>query len=90
MPWNASRVPVLSNCMHADDAQRVYGTAADGYARARGVGVVVTTFTVGGLSAINAVAGAYSENLPLICITGECSRLAESVSAHTHDQMAAA
>lgn len=47
-------------------------TAADGYARARGVGVVVTTFTVGGLSAINAVAGAYSENLPLICITGEC------------------
>lgn len=43
---------------------------ADGYARARGVGVVVTTFTVGGLSAINAVAGAYSENLPVICITG--------------------
>ncbi len=28
------------------------------------------TFTVGGLSAINAVAGAFAENLPVICITG--------------------
>ena len=44
----------------------------DGYARARGVGAVCTTFTVGGLSVINAVAGAYSENLPLICIGGDC------------------
>ena len=28
------------------------------------------TFTVGGLSVINAVAGAMSEHLPVICITG--------------------
>lgn len=33
------------------------GYAADGYARVRGVGALVVTFTVGGLSAINAVAG---------------------------------
>ena len=46
------------------------GYAADGYARARGVGACVFTFTVGGLSALNAIAGAYSENLPLICIVG--------------------
>jgi len=48
------------------------GYAADGYARASkaGVGCLVVTFTVGGLSAINAVAGAYAENLPLICIVG--------------------
>lgn len=46
------------------------GYAADGYARACGVGAVCTTFTVGGLSVINAVAGAYSESLPLICIGG--------------------
>ncbi|KAH0638893.1 hypothetical protein KY290_036196 [Solanum tuberosum] len=46
------------------------GYAADGYARARGVGACVVTFTVGGLSVINAIAGAYSENLPLICIVG--------------------
>ncbi|EXB52385.1 Pyruvate decarboxylase isozyme 2 [Morus notabilis] len=46
------------------------GYAADGYARARGVGACVVTFTVGGLSVLNAIAGAYSENLPLICVVG--------------------
>lgn len=46
------------------------GYAADGYARCRGVGACVVTFTVGGLSVINAIAGAYSENLPIICIVG--------------------
>ncbi|XP_043715612.1 pyruvate decarboxylase 1-like [Telopea speciosissima] len=46
------------------------GYAADGFARRRGVGACVVTFTVGGLSVINAIAGAYSENLPVICIVG--------------------
>lgn len=46
------------------------GYAADGYARSRGVGACVVTFTVGGLSVLNAIAGAYSEDLPLICIVG--------------------
>ncbi|KAI0497358.1 hypothetical protein KFK09_020581 [Dendrobium nobile] len=46
------------------------GYAADGYARANGVGACVVTFTVGGLSVLNAIAGAYSENLPVICIVG--------------------
>ncbi|ERN05331.1 hypothetical protein AMTRI_Chr08g208880 [Amborella trichopoda] len=46
------------------------GYAADGFARAKGVGACVVTFTVGGLSVINAIAGAYSENLPVICIVG--------------------
>ncbi|XP_008805886.2 pyruvate decarboxylase 1 [Phoenix dactylifera] len=46
------------------------GYAADGYARARGVGACAVTFTVGGLSVINAIAGSYSENLPIICIVG--------------------
>ncbi|KAI7842956.1 hypothetical protein COHA_003462 [Chlorella ohadii] len=46
------------------------GYAADGYARAKGVGCCVVTFTVGGLSAINAIAGAYAENLPVVCICG--------------------
>ncbi|KAG5603091.1 hypothetical protein H5410_034461, partial [Solanum commersonii] len=46
------------------------GYAADGYARSRGIGACVVTFTVGGLSVINAIAGAYSENLPIICIVG--------------------
>jgi hypothetical protein len=42
------------------------GYAADGFARQRGVGCCVVTFCVGGLSAINAVAGAYAEDLPLL------------------------
>ncbi|KAD4584266.1 hypothetical protein R6Q59_036834 [Mikania micrantha] len=46
------------------------GYAADGYARARGVAACVVTFTVGGLSVLNAIAGAYGENLPVICIAG--------------------
>ena len=46
------------------------GYAADGYARARGVGACVVTFTVGGLSVLNAIAGAYSENLPVVCVVG--------------------
>ncbi|KAG0568404.1 hypothetical protein KC19_6G017200, partial [Ceratodon purpureus] len=46
------------------------GYAADGYARWKGIGCVVVTFTVGGLSVINTIAGAYSENLPVICIVG--------------------
>ncbi|KAJ0978307.1 hypothetical protein J5N97_013781 [Dioscorea zingiberensis] len=46
------------------------GYAADGYARRRGVGACAVTFTVGGLSVINAVAGAYSENLPVVFIVG--------------------
>ncbi|MHB0975592.1 MAG: thiamine pyrophosphate-binding protein [Candidatus Aquicultorales bacterium] len=46
------------------------GYAADGYARARGIGAVVLTFSVGSLSAVNAVAGAYAEDLPLILVSG--------------------
>ncbi|KAA0037741.1 pyruvate decarboxylase 1-like [Cucumis melo var. makuwa] len=46
------------------------GYAADGYARRRGVGACAVTFTVGSLSLINAIAGAYSEDLPVICIVG--------------------
>ena len=46
------------------------GDAADSYARLRGLGAVVTTFGVGELSAINAVAGAYAESVPVVHIVG--------------------
>ncbi|CAL5422794.1 unnamed protein product [Camellia sinensis] len=46
------------------------GYVADGFVRSRGVGACVVTFTVRGRSVINAIAGAYSENLPVICIVG--------------------
>ena len=46
------------------------GYAADGYCRHRGVGACVVTYGVGGFSVINAAAGCYSEDLPVIFITG--------------------
>ena len=44
--------------------------AADGYARRRGFGAVLTTFGVGELSAVNAIAGSYAESVPVLQITG--------------------
>ncbi|KAH7029785.1 pyruvate decarboxylase [Microdochium trichocladiopsis] len=44
--------------------------AADGYARVKGLGAVITTFGVGELSAINGIAGAYAERAALIHIVG--------------------
>jgi len=46
------------------------GYAADSYARLRGLGAVVTTFGVGELSALNAIAGAYAESAPVVHIVG--------------------
>jgi pyruvate decarboxylase len=46
------------------------GYAAEGYARSNGIGAVVVTYGVGGLSALNAVACAYAEDLPVIAIVG--------------------
>ena len=50
------------------------GDAADSYARLRGLGAVVTTFGVGELSAINAVAGAYAESVPWCTSSGPGAR----------------
>jgi indolepyruvate decarboxylase len=44
--------------------------AADGYARVKGVGAVCTTYGVGELSAINAIAGSYAEHLPVFHLVG--------------------
>ena len=46
------------------------GYAADGYARSNGVAAMVITYSVGGLSALNAVACAYSEDSPVLVIVG--------------------
>src|SRR5262249_48077422 len=46
------------------------GFSAEGYARANGVAACIVTYTVGALSAFNALAGAYAENLPVILISG--------------------
>ncbi|KAK4915258.1 hypothetical protein LTR66_017097, partial [Elasticomyces elasticus] len=54
------------------------GYAADGYARIKGISALVTTFGVGELSAINAVAGAYSEFVPIVHIVGTPSTVSQA------------
>lgn len=46
------------------------GYAADAYARINGIGCVCVTWGVGGFSAMNAVAGAYAEQTPLVVLVG--------------------
>jgi TPP-dependent 2-oxoacid decarboxylase len=46
------------------------GYAADAYGRINGIGAAVVTYDVGGLSILNAVAGAYAERVPLVVISG--------------------
>ena len=50
------------------------GYAADFYARANGLGVLVVTFNVGTLSALNAVAEAMAERSPLLIVMGAPGR----------------
>jgi indolepyruvate decarboxylase len=44
--------------------------AADGYARVKGAAALCTTFGVGELSAVNGIAGAYAEHLPVFHLVG--------------------
>ncbi|MHC4401590.1 MAG: alpha-keto acid decarboxylase family protein [Planctomycetota bacterium] len=46
------------------------GFAADAYARVNNVGAVCVTYSVGGLSLCNSIAGAYSEKSPVVVISG--------------------
>ena len=46
------------------------GFSAEGYARVHGAAAAIVTFSVGAISAMNAIGGAYAENLPLIVISG--------------------
>jgi indolepyruvate decarboxylase len=44
--------------------------ATDAYARINGMGALIVTHGVGALSAINGIAGAYSEHVPVVLICG--------------------
>lgn len=50
------------------------GYAADGYARIKGAAALLTTYGVGELSAVNAIAGSYAESLPVIHVVGAPSK----------------
>ena len=70
------------------------GYAADGYARVRGLGALLTTYGVGELSAINAVAGSYAEHVPVVHIvtTPSTKMLQESTrrgNVHIHHSFGA-
>lgn len=64
------------------------GYAADAYARTRGLGVVVTTYGVGELSVLNAVAGAAAEDVPLLHVVGSPRRAAVEAGALVHHTLA--
>jgi indolepyruvate decarboxylase len=55
----------IGTCNELDGAY-----AADGYARLHGLAALAVTYGVGSLSAMNGIAGAYSEHVPVICICG--------------------
>lgn len=46
------------------------GFSAEGYARANGAAAAIVTFSVGALTALDAIGGAYAENLPVILVSG--------------------
>lgn len=59
--------------------------AADGYARVKhSLGVVVTTFGVGELSALNGIAGAMSERVPILHLVGVPSTSLQANKAILH------
>jgi TPP-dependent 2-oxoacid decarboxylase len=63
------------------------GYAADSYARLRGLGALVTTFGVGELSALNALAGAYAEAVPVVHIVGTPALAAREPGTTLHHNL---
>ena len=60
------------------------GYAADGYGRLRGIAALSTTFGVGELSAINAIAGSYAEHVPVVHIVGAPALAAQALRRPVH------
>jgi indolepyruvate decarboxylase len=58
--------------------------AADGYARIKGAGALCTTYGVGELSAINGIAGAYAEHLPIFHLVGTPNISTQAARALMH------
>jgi indolepyruvate decarboxylase len=60
------------------------GYAADAYARVNSLGCVCVTWGVGGFSAMNAVAGAHAEQVPLVVLVGGPKTTARGPSMLLH------
>ncbi|KAF2181769.1 pyruvate decarboxylase [Zopfia rhizophila CBS 207.26] len=63
------------------------GYAADGYARVKGISALFTTYGVGELSALNAIAGSYAEYAPVVHIVGTAARKAYRSKAMVHHSL---
>lgn len=61
--------------------------AADGYARINGMGALVTTFGPGELSALNGIAGAYGECVPVLHVVGYPSTKVRTNNLMVHHTM---
>ena len=53
-----------------------------GYARVHGIGAISTTYGVGELSAISAIAGAYAEHVPVFHLVGMPNMATQAVIEH--------
>ncbi|MDF2978357.1 MAG: thiamine pyrophosphate protein binding domain protein [Actinomycetospora sp.] len=60
------------------------GYAADGYGRLRGIAALCTTFGVGELSAINAIAGSYAEHVPVVHVVGAPALSSQALRRPVH------
>jgi indolepyruvate decarboxylase len=60
------------------------GYAADGYARMRGIGALCTTYGVGELAAMGAIAGSYAEHLPVFHLVGTPNLPTQEARALVH------
>ncbi|AZC15108.1 thiamine pyrophosphate-binding protein [Microbacterium sp. ABRD28] len=60
------------------------GCAADGYARLHGLGALCTTFGVGELSAIAALAGSRAEHVPVVHVVGAPTTATQAAGRATH------
>ena len=63
------------------------GYAADGYGRLRGIAAFTTTFGVGELSAVNALAGSYAEHVPVVEIVGSPGTGAQAAHRIVHHSL---
>jgi len=68
---------LLDQLLTNKDMKQIYcsnelncGFSAEGYARAHGAAAAIVTFSVGALSAFDAIGGAYAENLPVLLVSG--------------------
>jgi TPP-dependent 2-oxoacid decarboxylase len=82
------RIVVQENLEWIGNCNELNATyAADGYARINGIAALVTTFGVGELSAINGIAGAYAQYVPVVAITRAPAIKKQKMLAFLHDTL---